>query len=544
MTDPSHPGNRVADDVAASRGRPQEPFLTDQIRRESENIFRTAFTYSPMGMVISGADGYWIEVNPAMCSMLGYERDDLVGIHFSELVFPADAHSRFGHLDEMLNDPASVTSFAQRYIHKDGHQVWAELNAALVRNPDGTPGVVILQIEDVTEAKKQAADRERLEGQLLQAQKMEAVGRLAGGIAHDFNNLLSVIINYSVFLEEDLPDDDPKKEDVREIRRAGDRATALVRQLLAFSRKEVAAASDVDLNEVLRDMDKLLRRASGEDVAIDFKLVPEAWPVLVDPSQVEQIIMNLVVNARDAMPKGGRLTLLTSNEIVTAERARTSPGLTPARYGCLTVADTGEGIPDEIRDHIFEPFFTTKPLGRGTGLGLSTVYGIVKQWQGYVSVYSEPGEGTAFQIFLPLATSETAVSVVPDEEGEDPAKATGSVLVVEDEDAVREMVERILSRQGYKVIAASSGPEALKLLELHGTEIDLLLTDVVMPQMSGKELVDTIAATGRELKTVFMSGYPDDLVSKSGILQSNEVFMQKPFSADVLLAKVRSVLQR
>lgn len=393
--------------------------------------------------------------------------------------------------------------------------------------------MVILHTEDVTEQRQ-------TEEQLRLSQRLDAVGRLAGGVAHDFNNLLSVIISYAGFLIDELKEADPLRDDAIEIQKAGQRAAALTRQLLAFSRKQILEPVPLDVNKVITDFEKMLRRLLGEDIDIEVHLAEDLGTVFADPGQLEQVIMNLAVNARDAMPSGGKLTIETANVELDASYAAGHVAVKPGRYVMLSVADTGTGMDAETQSHIFEPFFTTKEKGKGTGLGLSTVYGIVKQSGGYISVYSEPGRGTTFKVYLPRV-DVAVMSVMPKPV---PSKVSGreTVLVVEDEEAVRKLAERILRSAGYNVLVAASGGDALLLCEEHGGAIDLLLTDVVMPQVSGRELAERLTGMCPKLKVLYMSGYTDNAIVHHGVLDAGMRFIGKPFAAAELTRKVREVL--
>lgn len=382
---------------------------------------------------------------------------------------------------------------------------------------------------------------QELEAQLRQSQRLESIGLLAGGVAHDFNNLLTVILGYAELTLSKLKDSDRIHKDILQIEKAGKRAAALTRQLLAFSRKQVLEPQVLDLNRVIADVEKMLRRLLGEDIEIDVHLSPALGRVMADPGQIEQVIMNLCVNSRDAMPHGGKLIIGTSNAELDQFYASRHVGVVPGSYVMLSISDTGSGMTAAIREHIFEPFFTTKGKSKGTGLGLSTVYGIVKQSGGNIWVYSEPGHGTAFKIYLPRV--EAPEGVIRARSDAAPHTGTETVMIVEDEDSVRGMAERILRGAGYAVLSAASGEEALVLWEKSG-HIHLLLTDVVMPQMSGRELADRLAMTKPGLKVLYMSGYADDAIVHHGVLDPGTVFIGKPFSAADLTRKVRETLDR
>jgi two-component system, cell cycle sensor histidine kinase and response regulator CckA len=383
-------------------------------------------------------------------------------------------------------------------------------------------------------------ERKRLEEQFRQSQKMEAVGRLAGGVAHDFNNLLTVITGYSQMVSDRLETDDPRAEAVQQVLRASDRATALTKQLLAFSRQQVVQPKVLDVGMLVKDMAQMLKRLVGE--TIELMLIGVPARVYADPGQIEQVIVNLAVNARDAMPSGGRLGIETSVTEFDTFSMMIHPGLTPGPYVLLSISDTGCGMTAETKAHLFEPFFTTKERGRGTGLGLSTSYGIVKQNGGEILVYSEPDIGSAFKIYLPRV--EEPLDVEPSSvSGSERFRGSETVLVVEDEDDVRRVVVHMLQQLGYDVLTAASGAEAMRLCEETERHIHLLLTDVVMPKMSGRELADRLCGNLPNLKVLFVSGYTGSVIIHHGVLDPGTHFLQKPFSAAQLGGKVREVLE-
>jgi nitrogen-specific signal transduction histidine kinase/ActR/RegA family two-component response regulator len=384
--------------------------------------------------------------------------------------------------------------------------------------------------------------RRQLEAQFLQAQKMEAVGRLAGGVAHDFNNLLTVINGYSAMALETLDEFDPLHEEMQEIYKAGERAASLTRQLLAFSRRQAVTPRILDLNLIVSDMDRMLRRVLGEDAVLNTTLETGLEAILADPGQIEQVILNLAVNARDAMPDGGRMLIETGNAVLDEDYARQHNAVVPGSYVMLAVSDTGCGMDAETQAHIFEPFFTTKGEGQGTGLGLSMVFGIVQQSGGDIWVYSEPGKGTTFKIYFPVAGDRPAQA----KHGPTSRQSTGTetILLVEDEEGVRNLIRTSLQRAGYTVLEARDGNEALLLYERHATSIDLILTDVVMPQMSGRELADRFAAIRPDVPLLFMSGYTAKAIVQHGVLDPQTPFLAKPFTPSTLTAKVRETLDR
>ena len=422
-------------------------------------------------------------------------------------------------------------------VRRPGGEVrWVYEQAEIVRGPEGRPLRMIGTVQDITE-------RRHLEDQLRLAQKMEAVGRLAGGVAHDFNNMLGVILGYAELLVRRLPAEEPLRSQALEIRRTSERAAALTRQLLAFSRRQVLQPRILDLSLVVSNMEEMLRRLIGEDVHLVSAAEGEVGLVKADPGQIEQVIMNLAVNARDAMPGGGRLTIATANVELDEARAAERPGVQPGPYVMLSVSDTGGGMDAETLSHLFEPFFTTKEPGRGTGLGLATAYGIVKQSDGHIWVLSEPGHGTSVTIYLPRVEGLVHRAPAPVGGGALP-RGSETILLVEDEDSLRELAHEILGGLGYKVLEAGTGRAALELAERHPGPIDLLLTDVIMPGMSGRELAAELLASRPGARALYMSGYTDDAIIHHGVLEPGLAFLQKPFPLEALARKVREVLDQ
>src|SRR5579864_8901178 len=500
--------------------------------RQSEAQYRSLFETAVHGIYRSSADGRFLQVNPALVTMLGYGREqEVLGVKMAQEVY-AEPSDRTRLISEYRHN-ARIDGVETTWKRKDGTLFPVRLSGRALLSSTGELEGFQMIAEDVTE-------RRSLEDQLRQSQKMEAVGRLAGGIAHDFNNLLTVIQGYSDLLIEGLHSRDPKRAEASEIKKAADRASGLTRQLLAFSRQQVIAPKRFDLNATIRHLDGMLRRILGEDVQLLTNLDPSLGGIKADPGQIEQVIMNLVVNARDAMPRGGKLIIETANHDLGPRPASDRSGLKSGHYVLLSVSDTGSGMDDITKSRIFEPFFTTKPQGKGTGLGLSTVYGIVKQSEGYTWVDSELGKGTTFKIFLPRVEvqSESAViaPIVQNKGGSE------TVLVVEDEAGVRALVRQVLQSQGYRVLEANGGKEAIELCKSRPGEIQLLVTDVVLESMNGRELSEELLKARPAMKVIFMSGYTDDAVLHHGVQSHSTPFLQKPFSAGALTRLVRTVL--
>ncbi len=507
---------------------------------ESDERHRSLFNRVPVGLYRAAPDGQILDANPAMAQLLGYP--DLVSLlhaNLHALYVRTEDRPRWQAIRPRPDSPVRNLDVQVRRF--DGTMIWVRENTRVVRGPGSSIQYYEGSLENITEQRQAEEGRLRAEEQLRQAQKMEAIGRLAGGIAHDFNNLLCAIMSYADFLHEDLPDGDPRREDVLEISAAATRAAGLTRQLLAFSRQQVLEPRVLNLNEVVAGVDKMLRRIIGEDIALETRLDPELGPIKADPGQLEQVIMNLAVNARDAMPKGGRLTLETAEIDVDDAYVATHGMGAPGRYAMLAVSDTGCGMDGATQARIFEPFFTTKEKGKGTGLGLSTVYGIVQQSGGFISVYSEPDRGAVFKVYLRYSDEVVEGGT----RGNAPSQSVGgteTILFVEDEAALRKVGRTILARQGYTVLTAASGDEALAIGQHYRGVIDLIATDVVMPGISGRELVCELLGSFPNAKVLFMSGYASAAVAHEGILEPGAAFLQKPFSAAALTRKVRDVL--
>ena len=500
--------------------------------RRSEARYRSLVQSSVYGIYRSSLEGRFLDVNPALITMLGYKSAE-------EVLLLDPEKDVFAHVEEHTRLIAEfrrsgrLDGIELKWKRKDGSAITVRISGRAVSNVDEPADVLEAIAEDVT-------DRRVLEDQFRQAQKMEAVGRLAGGVAHDFNNLLMVINGYAEVILSNLNTDHPLYEKGKAIQSAADRATTLTRQLLAFSRKQLLELKVVDVNAIVSDMERLLRPLIGESVEFTTSLAPDAAHTRADAGQLEQVLMNLVVNAKDAIPSGGKLAIETENIFVDENHRRGQTFIRPGNYVLLTVRDTGSGMDKETQSRIFEPFFTTKEKGKGTGLGLSTVYGIVKQSGGYVMVQSEEGRGTAFHIYLPRVEGVAERHPVPVAHAA--LGGTETVLLVEDEAPVRELVRDTLVAKGYQVVEAENGEAGLAAAAQHKGIIDLVITDVVMPGLGGRELVKQLAQTRPQAKVLYLSGYTEDAIISDGAIEKGTAFLQKPFTLQNLSRKVREVL--
>jgi PAS domain S-box-containing protein len=497
----------------------------------SEAKFAKAFNANPSGMAITTLEGRLVDVNEAFVRTLGYTRDEAIGRSTVELGLWSSAAERAKVIQE-VQAQGRVQTVQIEGRTKEGAILTLLYSAELI-DLDGAPHVLLLTT-DITE-------RLQLEEQLRQAGKMEAVGQLAGGVAHDFNNILTAILGFADLLAVDLPAADRRREDVDEIRKAAHRAAALTRQLLAFSRKQMLEPRVLGLNELVDNMDKMLRPILGENVELRAAPAPDLHAVRADPNQIEQVILNLAINARDAMPKGGKLTIETANVELDEDYAARHVTVVPGHYVMLAVGDTGTGMDAATQKRIFEPFFTTKEAGRGTGLGLSTVYGIVKQSGGSIWVYSEVGKGTTFKIYLPAVDAPAehlrkATAAAQDLSGNE------TVLLVEDDEQLLHLAERALAARGYTVLAADRGAAALELSRRHRGPIHVLLTDVTIPDMDGRALAVALRTERPELRLLYMSGYADQAIVHHGVLDADIAYLPKPFTTEAIARRVREVL--
>ncbi len=500
---------------------------------ESEERYRLVTENIADAVFLLDNDGRLVWSNPRGLEITGYTEEELRGRSPLTLFPPAGAAALQAGMEAVWAGESRARFFETEVLRRDGTHLLAEAQVSSVLK-DGRPVARLAVLRDITERKK-------LEEQLRQAQKMEAIGRLAGGVAHDFNNLLTVIGGRCHLVINSLPAGHPLRRDIELIRGASERAAQLTHQLLAFSRRQVLESRVLDLNATVVGIEPLLRRMIGEDIQVVIGPTKELGRIKADPGQIEQVILNLAVNARDAMPRGGRLTLETANVDGPDGDGVGVSNRTPGRYVVLAVSDTGIGMSPEVQANIFEPFFTTKDPGKGTGLGLSTVYGIVQQSGGHIAVRSEPGHGTTFRIYLPRVDAAPVSDQAPPEVVAAP-RGTETVLLVEDDEALRILAKEVLAVLGYTVLEAGHPADAIRIAESHGETIHLLLTDVVMPQMNGRQLAETLAAARPDLKVLYMSGYTAGTIGADGILEPGVQFLQKPFTPLGLGRKVREVL--
>jgi PAS domain S-box-containing protein len=529
--------------IQNARGEPEKLIIvnrdiserkkTEEALRQSEAGFRSVVQDAPYGIYRASSTGQILQVNPALEKMLGYElQDELLK---SELVTGIFLHDgEYERLTELLIRTNEIKDVETEWKRRDGTPITVRCSGRRINDEGGMPAYFEVFAEDVTEKRV-------LEKQLRMAQKMEAIGRLSGGIAHDFNNLLGVIIGYSRVLKKELGGNSALCEHAVEIEKAGQRAASLTKQLLAFSRQQVLTPAVLNLNTLVSDMEGMLPRLLGEDIAVSLTLHSELGSVKADQSQIEQVIMNLAVNARDAMPQGGKLKIQTANVELDQVYARDHPGSKAGNYVLLAVTDTGTGMNAETLAHIFEPFYTTKERGKGTGLGLATVYGIVKQSNGYIVVDSAPGKGTTFQIYLPQHIGKPATEEREVDSGEK-LRGSESILLVEDSEPLRKLAQTFLESAGFRVMSAEHGEDALQVASRHGKTFDLLLTDVVMPGMNGRVLAEHLLPRQPGMRVLYMSGYTDSFIAGHGVLEPGTHLLHKPFTDEVLIRKVREVL--
>jgi two-component system cell cycle sensor histidine kinase/response regulator CckA len=511
-------------------------------KRRDEDLRRLlrAVEQSIDGIIIIDLDGIVQFANRAWSEMHQFGECDLVGSPLSAFHSSEQYESE---VEPLLRQVVAAGSRQGRvgHLRRDGSVLPTWMTMTLLRDDSDTPVGILGITRDISDHLRAEERGAQLEEQLRRSQKMEAIGRLAGGVAHDFNNMLMAIIGCSEFLLASLPEDEPLRREVEEIRKAGERAGELTRQLLAFSRRQVLQPKVLDMNVVVSDVDKMLRRVIGEDIELVTVLHPHLGRVKADPGQLEQVLLNLAINARDAMPEGGRLTIETLNVELDESYARDHAMVKPGPHVLLAVSDTGVGMDAETQAHIFEPFFTTKSQGKGTGLGLATVYGTVQQSGGHVWVYSEVGRGTTFKIYLPRVPATTARNTHHATKSH-ALQGTETVLLVEDDAVVRELVRRTLVLYGYTVLEAANGAEAIELCRQSDAQIHVMLTDVIMPQVNGRDLAQAVLESRPETRILYMSGYSGEAVVRHGMLTHEMPFLQKPFTPEALARKLRELL--
>lgn len=535
-------GERMVEMRLAMMAELAERKRTEEVLRSKEQRFRSLIENSSDAIALFKVNGTLVYASPSTQQVLGYSPEEFVCLNARELIHPEDRALVNQRCEMALKQPRVGVRVEGRAQHKDGRWLWMECTFT---NLFAEPSVraLVNNYHDITERKLAEEALRESEEKLRLSQKLESVGRLAGGIAHDFNNLLTVINGYSDLLLQSNTTDNASLPQIEEIKKAGERASVLTRQLLAFSRRQVLQPKVLDLNSSVNNMGKMLQRLIGENIELMLSLKPALGQVKADPGQIEQVLMNLVVNARDAMPHGGTLLIETANvELATGFAGEHGP-MRPGPYVMLTVTDNGHGMDAETQKQVFEPFFTTKEIGKGTGLGLATAYGIVKQSGGYIWACSEVSKGSTFKIYLPRVNEQ--ISPTPEKSIKTPLpKGTGTILLVEDEPMVRDIARKTLEMSGYRVLEAANGREALHIVEQEQDAIDLVLTDVIMPHMGGRDLAAKLSSLLPGTKILYMSGYTDDALMHHGVLQTNFAFLEKPFTPETLSGRVRDLLDQ
>jgi PAS domain S-box-containing protein len=535
-------GERMVEMRLAMMAELAERKRTEEVLRSNEQRFRSLIENSSDAIALFRVDGTILYASPSTPQVLGYAPLEFVSMNALDIVHPEDRAFVNQRYKMAFKQPRVGMRVEARARHKDGRWLWLECTFTNLCD-EPSIGAFVNNYHDISERKLAEQALRESEGQLRLAQKLESVGRLAGGIAHDFNNLLTVINGYSDLLLRGKCADESTLIKIGEIKKAGERASVLTRQLLAFSRRQVLQPKVLNLNSSVNNLSEMLQRLIGENIELGLLLKPGLGQVKADPGQIEQVLMNLVVNARDAMPDGGTLLIETANVELGANYGSERVAVQPGPYIMLTVTDSGHGMDPETQKQVFEPFFTTKEVGKGTGLGLSTAYGIVKQSGGYIWVCSEIGKGTTFTIYLPRVDEQMSMACEDATQTALP-KGSGTILLVEDEPMVRNIARTTLEMSGYKVIEAANGREALHIVDQKQEPIDLVLTDVIMPQMGGRELAAHLSARLPATKILYMSGYTDDALMHHGVLETNIAFLEKPFTPDTLSHKVRDLLEQ
>jgi len=503
--------------------------------RANEERFRNIFEQAAVGIAHVALDGRFLRVNQKLADIVGYSREELQERTFHDITIPDDLDTDLTYVQQLLEQRIQTYSVEKRYRHKDEDLVWVNLTVSLVAATSRDPGYFIAVVEDIT-------GRKHLEQQLHQAQKMEAIGQLAGGIAHDFNNILTGIIGFGTLMDMGMERKDPQRQNLNHILAGAERAANLTKSLLTFSRKQISNPQPVDLNEIITRIGKFIKPVIGADINLKIASCHDLLAVKADAGQIEQVLLNLATNARDAMSNGGLLTIETEPVLLDSDFMKAHGYGEPGEYARISVSDSGCGMDETALKKVFEPFFTTKAVGKGTGLGLAMVYGIIKQHNGFINVYSEQGVGTTFTIYLPLITS-----AIMDETGDEedlPEKREATILVADDDPSVRELSEKALGMFGYTVITAEDGDEAIRKFQENKDTIDLVVLDIIMPKMNGKEVSEKVKEIRPDMKTIFISGYPADFITSRGMLEEKIELIEKPFNPRTLLRKVREVLDR
>jgi PAS domain S-box-containing protein len=510
--------------------------------KESEALFRSQFEFGNIGIAITSPDRGWIRANDRLCRMLGYTESQLKEKTWSSMTHPDDLAADMASFNRMMEGKIESYEMEKRFFHKTGDIVFTHLNVSCFRNQDQSVRFIIASLLDITDRKLAEKEKQRLDLQLAQAQKMEAIGTLAGGIAHDFNNMLGVISGRAELGLKKTSPSDPLYKDLSQILNAAGRSADITRQLLAFARKQTISPRVIDLNDTVDTMLQMLGRLIGEDIDLLWQPAEDLWTVKMDPSQLDQILVNLCVNARDAITDIGKITIETGMKVFDRTYCAAHEGFAPGEFVLLAVSDSGCGMDRHTLENLFEPFFTTKKTGRGTGMGLATVYGIVKQNSGFINVYSEPGKGSSFRIYLPRHTAGKAEKMPEKPMAPLPQGSGETILIVEDETTILEMLENMLENMNYKVITAASPGRAMDLAHSHAGRIHLVMTDVVMPEMNGRDLAGKLSALYPDIKILFMSGYTANVIAHQGVLDPEIHFIQKPFSMQDIAAKIHDVL--
>jgi PAS domain S-box-containing protein len=516
---------------------------SEEALRESEEKLKAIFNAANVGFSITDEQGKYVMYNNWWLNYLGYEAEELKQKTNLDITHPDDIETSRNYFLKVIAGEISNYRIEKRFIKKDGSAVWGDLAVSPVKDREGRVQLMVGIVNDITDRKYSEEEREKLQAQLNQSQKMESVGRLAGGVAHDFNNMLGAIFGYTELSLRKIDPDHPVYTYLLDIKKAAERSASLTKQLLAFARKQTVTPKILDLNETVEGMLKMLRQIIGEDISLEW--LPSANPVMIkmDPAQVDQLLVNLCVNARDAITDTGKVIIETGSAVFTEADSSKDENILPGDYIILIISDNGSGMARETLEHLFEPFFTTKETGRGTGLGLATVYGIVKQNNGFINVYSEPGLGTTFRIYLPQHYA-AAVNKELESEAKEPGQGHQTLLLVEDEAMLLNINSEILEQLGYTVLTAASPAEALRIAGQHHENIDLLITDVIMPEMNGRDLADKISLLFPGIRLLFMSGYTASVIAHHGVLDEGVHFLQKPFSLKDLAEKVKEILEK